>query len=69
MPANIDIGNLTDEETAALATRCLEALSLAEKVQAVLGAFHNNDARSELIQWLEEANAEAEAEGEEEDEA
>jgi hypothetical protein len=62
----IDLGSMTDTEIAELSTRCLDALSLAEKVQAVLAAFHNTDARNELIQWLEEANSEAEAEDEDE---
>lgn len=48
----IDIGNLTQDETRELATECLSLLTLDQKVQAVLGAFDDEE-RDELVAWLE----------------
>ena len=47
-----DIGHLTQDQTAALAIECLGVLTLAERVQAVLKAFTNEDERGELTAWL-----------------
>lgn len=62
MPDPIDLGKLTDAETAELAVRCLDTLTLADKVQTVLKAFHSAEERAELSEWLE-------SEGEEEEES
>lgn len=66
----VDLQSMSDVEIGELAVRCLDALSLSERVQAVLKAVHSKDDRDELIEWLNEANAEeeAETEGEEEEE-
>jgi hypothetical protein len=47
-----DIGHLTQDQTAALAIECLGLLPLAERVQAVLKAFTDEDERGELTAWL-----------------
>lgn len=53
MPATINLEALTDEEIGELGTRCLDALNLADKVQAVVRAFRSEDEREELKTWLE----------------
>lgn len=50
----VDISNMLDEEIAALATRCLDALSLADRIQAILSALHSDDDREELRAWIDE---------------
>lgn len=67
MPVDVDLQAMTDDEISALATRCLDSLSLEEKVKSVLKAFHSEEERAELSEWLglEEAETEEE-EGEEE---
>lgn len=56
-----DISALSDSEITDLATRCLDALPLDAKVQAVMKSFTENDERDELIAWLsEEPDAEEE---------
>ena len=54
MPEDIDLSAMEDTDIEALATRCLDALSLAQKVEATLKAFHTKDERDELANWLEE---------------
>lgn len=57
----IDISGLTDSEIAKLATRCLDALNLTDRIQAILGAFHDAADREELVECLnEEEDGEAE---------
>jgi hypothetical protein len=62
----IDITSLSSAEISDLAITCLEDLSLAERVQAILKSLHDNDDRKELLNWLEEDIAEGEAEDEDE---
>lgn len=54
MAETIDISSLSDDQLADLAVRCLDSLSLSQKVQAVLHAFHGEEERNELASWLEE---------------
>lgn len=53
MPTEVDLQEMTDAEIKALATRCLDSLNLAERIQAVLAAFHNEEEREELTQWIQ----------------
>jgi hypothetical protein len=48
-----DIGHLTQDQTAALAIECLGLLTLAQRVQAVLKAFDDEE-RGELAAWLDD---------------
>jgi hypothetical protein len=48
-----DIGHLTQDQTAALAIECLGLLALAQRVQAVLKAFDDEE-RGELAAWLDD---------------
>lgn len=54
MPDVIDISKLSDGEISKLATRCLDALSLNERIQAILSSLHDDSDREELAAWLED---------------
>jgi hypothetical protein len=54
MPENIDLSAMEDSDIMTLAARCLDALSLAQRVEATLKAFHTKEEREELTSWLEE---------------
>lgn len=53
MPQPVDLTQMSDDEIAELATRCLDCLSLADRVKAALAAFHDPDDREELASWID----------------
>lgn len=50
----VNISEMSDAEIAKLATRCLDALSLDKRIQAILGSLHDDSDREELAAWLED---------------
>lgn len=62
--ADVDISKMSDSEVRDLATKCLEAISLQDRVQVVLVAFPEDSDKSELIQWLQTENEDEEEEEE-----
>lgn len=64
MASEVNLEGMTDDEIGVLGTRCLDALSLAERVQVALRAFHGKEDLEELSEHLQVALDELEIEGE-----
>ncbi len=53
MKNKIDVQDLTEEQTKALALECLSMLDLLGRIEIVRSAFEDTDEREELVAQLE----------------